>query len=95
VAARLLPGLVSASPYATEIGLARRPGAASGEVSRLERARDETCRQQALGLIARACSGDVQAAFRVLPQDVARDLAGPAAVWTAYLADVEDYPDER
>jgi hypothetical protein len=92
----LAPGLAATWPGVTEIDLARRGlnAAARAEVARLEAARDAWGRGRAEDLIRRAAGGDVQAIFRVFPQDLAQELAGALPALCAYLADCEDFPEE-
>jgi hypothetical protein len=63
-------------------------------IDRLEAEQAAWSEAQALALVDRAMAGDVQALFRVWPQDLARELAGPLPAWCAYLVDVEDHPDD-
>jgi hypothetical protein len=68
--------------------------AARAELARLEAAESAWCRGRAEHLVRQAMGGDMQAIFKVLPQDLAAELTGPLPALCAYLADLEDYPDD-
>jgi hypothetical protein len=68
--------------------------AARAEVARLEEASSAWCRGRAEHLVRQAIGGDAQAIFRLFPQDLAIELTGPLPALCAYLADLEDFPDD-
>jgi hypothetical protein len=68
--------------------------AARAELARLEVAEAAWCRGRAEHVVLQAMGGDVQAIFRLFPQDLAAELAGPLPALCAYLADCEDHPDD-
>jgi hypothetical protein len=70
------------------------------QVEPLKEARAAWCRQQAASLLGRALGGDVQGLFNLashapgFSRELAIDLAGPLPALCAYLADLEDFPDD-
>jgi hypothetical protein len=105
--AREAADLAPAWPGVAALGLAQRAAfeanrgssadavvAARAEVARLEQARAAWCDQQARALLSRATAGEPRSLFQAFSRDVAALLAGPAATWCAYLADVEDFPSD-